>query len=117
MKKLITRIEYLWMRLKSKTPSLFNYANLFWVILVAVVAYLKYERSVGNTPESLNDIIDYAHLIIGVIGVILLKLPTKDKTLQSDLPIEEKVQLKKEEEKRQEPPIEDQVGNTSRFKR
>jgi hypothetical protein len=115
MKKLIARIEYLWMRLKSKTPSLFNYANLFWIILVAVVTYLKYEKSVGNTPESLDNIIDYAHLIIGVVGVIILKLPTKDKTLQSDLPIEKKVQLKKEQEK-MEDPIEEQVKNTSRFK-
>jgi hypothetical protein len=99
------------MRLKSKTPSLFNYANVVWIILVAIVAYLKYEKSIGNTPESLNEIIDYAHLVMGVIGVIILKLPTKDKTLQSDKPIEEKVAIKKQQNNPPEPPIEDQVGN------
>ena len=99
MTKISTRIEYLWMRLKSKTPSLFNIANLIWVILVAVITYLKVEKSAGNTPEAIGDVIDYAYLVMGVIGIILLKLPTKDKVLQSDRPIEEKVAMKKEENK------------------
>ena len=69
------------------------------MILVAVITYLKVEKSAGNTPEAIRDVIDYAYLVMGVIGIILLKLPTKDKVLQSDRPIEEKVAMKKEENK------------------
>jgi hypothetical protein len=114
MTKITTRLEYLWLRLKSKTPSLFNYANLFWVILVAIVFYLKEQKIAGNLPEGWDKIVDNAYIIIGIIGVILLKLPTKDKTLQSDKPIEEKVAIKKQENNPPEPPIEEQVGNVFR---
>lgn len=110
MKKLITRMEYLWLRLKSKTPSLFNYANVFWVILVAVVFYLKEQKIQGNLPEGWEKVVDNAYIIIGIIGVILLKLPTKDKVLQSERPIEEKVAIKKAE-KIDDRPLEDQKND------
>lgn len=105
------------MRLKSKTPSLFNYANTFWVVLVAVVFYLKEQKTNGNLPEGWDGIVDNAYIIIGIIGVILLKLPTKDKVLQSDRTIEEKVAIKKEQGNPPEPPIEDQTSDISRFKK
>lgn len=111
MTKITTRLEYLWMRLKSKTPSLFNYANLVFGILVAIITYLKIEQASGNIPEELVPFVNYSHLVIGAIGVILLKLPTKDKTLQSDKPITEKVAIKKQQNNEQEEPLEEQVRN------
>lgn len=102
MKKLITQLEYLWLRLKSTTPSLFNYANAFWIIILAVITYLKAEKIAGNLPEGWDGVVDNAYIITGIIGIILLKLPTKDRVLQSDLPVERKVELKKAENKETE---------------